>query len=130
VTWGLSGVKYSFRSGVVLVARQGVIEALDLLRPDPSSRESGAKVILAARDSTSFEDSKPQPKVFVAPVGKSLATFALPTDDTDLNHVGILLRFANGITFYDTGDAAFAERLPATYSPQLPPKQRGSCLVR
>jgi len=41
------------------------------------------------------------------------ATFALPTDDTDLNHTGVLLRFANGITFYDSGDTAYAERLPA-----------------
>jgi L-ascorbate 6-phosphate lactonase len=39
------------------------------------------------------------------------ATFALPTDDTDLNHSGILLQFANGITFYDTGDTAFSDGL-------------------
>lgn len=39
------------------------------------------------------------------------ATFALPTDDTDLNHTGVLIRFGNGITFYDTGDTAYAERL-------------------
>jgi L-ascorbate 6-phosphate lactonase len=39
------------------------------------------------------------------------ATFALPTDSTDLNHIGLLIRFANGITFYDTGDTAYAERL-------------------
>jgi L-ascorbate 6-phosphate lactonase len=39
------------------------------------------------------------------------ATFALPTDDTDLNHTGMLIRFGNGITFYDTGDTAYAERL-------------------
>lgn len=40
------------------------------------------------------------------------ATFSLPTDATDLNHTGVLLRFGNGITFYDTGDTAYAERLP------------------
>ena len=40
-------------------------------------------------------------------------TFALPTDDTDLNHAGVLLRFANGITFYNSGDTAYAERLAA-----------------
>jgi len=38
-------------------------------------------------------------------------TFALPTDRTDLNHIGLLLRFANGITFFNTGDTAYAERL-------------------
>jgi L-ascorbate 6-phosphate lactonase len=41
------------------------------------------------------------------------ATFALPTDDTDLNHTGMLVRFANGLTFYSTGDTAYAERLSA-----------------
>ena len=41
------------------------------------------------------------------------ATFALPTDATDLNHCGLLLSFGNGITFYNTGDTAWAERLPS-----------------
>jgi L-ascorbate 6-phosphate lactonase len=41
------------------------------------------------------------------------ATFALPTDNTDLNHTGTLLQFANGIRFYNTGDTAYAERLAA-----------------
>jgi L-ascorbate 6-phosphate lactonase len=40
-------------------------------------------------------------------------TFALPTDSTDLNHMGVLLTFANGITFYDTGDTAYASVLGA-----------------
>lgn len=39
------------------------------------------------------------------------ATFALPTDGTDLNHTGTLLRFRNGISFYNTGDTAYAEIL-------------------
>jgi L-ascorbate 6-phosphate lactonase len=39
------------------------------------------------------------------------ATFAMPTDHTDLNHVGALLEFANGIRFYNTGDTAYTERL-------------------
>ena len=39
------------------------------------------------------------------------ATFALPTDRTDLNHTGMLLRFANGTTFFNTGDTAYCERL-------------------
>jgi len=41
------------------------------------------------------------------------ATFALPTDDTDLNHTGVLLKFGNGIHFFNTGDTAYAERLMA-----------------
>lgn len=50
------------------------------------------------------------------PLGSSVsaqATFALPTDATDLNHTGILLRFSNGLTFLNTGDTAYAERLGA-----------------
>lgn len=41
------------------------------------------------------------------------ATFALPTDATDLNHTGMLLEFVNGIRFYNSGDTAYAERLAA-----------------
>lgn len=39
------------------------------------------------------------------------ATFAFPTDATDLNHTGVLLQFSNGIRFYNTGDTAYTERL-------------------
>lgn len=52
------------------------------------------------------------------------ATFALPTDDTDLNHTGTLLEFANGIRFYNTGDTAYAERLGA-----LLPKDVDVCAI-
>lgn len=38
-------------------------------------------------------------------------TFAMPTDATDLNHVGLLFRFSSGISFYDTGDTTYSERL-------------------
>lgn len=38
-------------------------------------------------------------------------TFALPTDNTDLNHIGLKCTFRNGITFYNTGDTAYAQRL-------------------
>lgn len=41
------------------------------------------------------------------------ATFALPTDATDLNHTGVLLHFPNGIRFYNSGDTAYADRLAA-----------------
>ena len=39
--------------------------------------------------------------------------FALPTDNIDLNHSGVLIRFANGITFYNTGDTGYCELLPS-----------------
>jgi L-ascorbate 6-phosphate lactonase len=51
-------------------------------------------------------------------------TFALPTDSTDLNHMGILLTFSNGITFYDTGDTAYATVLGA-----LLPKDVDVCTI-
>jgi L-ascorbate 6-phosphate lactonase len=45
------------------------------------------------------------------------ATFAFPTDATDLNHTGMLVRFSNGLRFYNTGDTAYAQRL-ATLLPE------------
>lgn len=36
-------------------------------------------------------------------------TFALPTDDSDLNHLGYLIEFENGITFYNSGDTAYCD---------------------
>jgi len=42
---------------------------------------------------------------------KLQATFAFPTDATDLNHTGILLTFGSGITFYNSGDTAWSDRL-------------------
>ena len=38
---------------------------------------------------------------------KITGTFALPTDDTDLNHIGYLIEFMNGIRFFNTGDTAY-----------------------
>jgi len=41
------------------------------------------------------------------------ATFALPTDATDSNHLGYLLQFASGPKVYITGDTDFTELLYA-----------------
>jgi L-ascorbate 6-phosphate lactonase len=38
-------------------------------------------------------------------------TFALPTDDSDLNHMGFVFRFGNGPKIYMTGDTDFSELL-------------------
>lgn len=38
-------------------------------------------------------------------------TFALPTDHTDLNHMGFIINFFNGITFYNSGDTDYTELL-------------------
>ncbi len=40
-----------------------------------------------------------------------LATFSQPTDDTDLNHLGYIIRFGGGPKVYVTGDTAFTELL-------------------
>ncbi|WP_304241679.1 MBL fold metallo-hydrolase [Gracilinema caldarium] len=40
------------------------------------------------------------------------AIFALPTDDSDLNHLGYLLQFSDGSTFWNTGDTAWCDTLP------------------
>lgn len=50
-----------------------------------------------------------------SPAGHPLsarATFALPTDGSDLNHIGFLIRFPSGASFWDTGDSAWSDTLP------------------
>ena len=48
-------------------------------------------------------------------------TFALPTDDTDLNHMGYVFRFGSGPKIYVTGDTDHTELLysAARFSPDL-----------
>ena len=48
-------------------------------------------------------------------------TFALPTDDTDLNHMGYIFRFGNGPKVYVTGDTDASELLEEAgrHSPDL-----------
>ena len=53
----------------------------------------------------------PGETVQLGPSLSAQGTFALPTDNTDLNHMGVLLRFASGITFHNTGDTAYTEML-------------------
>ncbi len=61
------------------------------------------------------------------------ASFALPTDGTDLNHVGYLLVFPNGSTFWNTGDTAWHETLPmlatAVFRESLPAGKAGPDLM-
>jgi L-ascorbate 6-phosphate lactonase len=49
------------------------------------------------------------------------ATFALPTDDTDLNHLGYILTFGKGPRIYMTGDTDYSSLLhsAARYQPHL-----------
>ena len=42
---------------------------------------------------------------------KITGTFALPTDDTDLNHMGFVFEFGRGPRIYVTGDTDFSELL-------------------
>jgi len=48
-------------------------------------------------------------------------TFALPTDDTDLNHMGYVFQFGKGPRIYITGDTDYSELLAsaAKHSPDL-----------
>jgi L-ascorbate 6-phosphate lactonase len=55
----------------------------------------------------------PGETVSLSPSITAQATFALPTDATDLNHIGILLRFSGGVSFLNSGDTAYSERLAA-----------------
>lgn len=47
--------------------------------------------------------------------------FAMPTDDTDLNHMGYIFQFGGGPKVYMTGDTDYSELLvsAAKYSPDL-----------
>jgi L-ascorbate 6-phosphate lactonase len=47
--------------------------------------------------------------------------FAVPTDDTDLNHMGYVLEFGSGPRVYMTGDTDYSELLTsaAKHSPDL-----------
>ena len=38
-------------------------------------------------------------------------TFSLPTDLTDLNHIGFVIKFKDDLTFYNTGDTNYTELL-------------------
>jgi L-ascorbate 6-phosphate lactonase len=44
---------------------------------------------------------------------RTIGTFALPTDDTDLNHMGFIFQFGHGPKIYITGDTDFHELLGA-----------------
>jgi L-ascorbate 6-phosphate lactonase len=48
-------------------------------------------------------------------------TFALPTDDTDLNHMGFVFEFAGGPRVYITGDTDYSELLASAgkHSPHI-----------
>jgi L-ascorbate 6-phosphate lactonase len=48
-------------------------------------------------------------------------TFALPTDSSDVNHMGFVLQFGNGPKVYITGDTDYSELLfgAAAHSPDL-----------
>lgn len=52
---------------------------------------------------------------------KLRGTFALPTDTSDLNHMGFLLQFGNGPKIYMTGDTDYTDLLheAAAHSPDL-----------
>jgi L-ascorbate 6-phosphate lactonase len=48
-------------------------------------------------------------------------TLSIPTDGSDLNHLGFILEFSNGIRFYNSGDTAYHELLGhiRSFEPQI-----------
>ena len=52
---------------------------------------------------------------------KLTSTFSLPTDTSDLNHLGFVIQFGNGPKIYMTGDTDYHELLfsAASYNPDL-----------
>jgi L-ascorbate 6-phosphate lactonase len=75
-------------------------------------------------DTTKCETLHPGQTVNLGDEVSVTATFALPTDDTDLNHAGVLLQFANGMKFFNTGDTAYADTLH-----RLLPKNADVCAI-
>ena len=66
-------------------------------------------VSLAPKEEMSYRDIKIE------------GTFALPTDDSDLNHIGFLLTFGDHLKVYITGDTDHSELLAsvAKHEPQV-----------
>jgi L-ascorbate 6-phosphate lactonase len=71
--------------------------------------EEGRILSIAPQQEISYRDVKIE------------GTFALPTDDSDLNHVGFLLTFADRLKIYITGDTDHCELLAAVakHEPQI-----------
>jgi len=57
---------------------------------------------------------------------KVTGTWSIPTDATDLNHLGFVVEFANGIKFYNTGDTAFHELL--AHARNMEPQEMSICI--
>lgn len=53
-------------------------------------------------------------------------TFALPTDDTDLNHIGLLIEVDGGPRVYVTGDTAYSELL--AHAAKMQPDAMITCI--
>ena len=55
-----------------------------------------------------------------------IGTFSLPTDFSDLNHMGYVIIFNNGISFYNSGDTDYTELLG--YASQFKPDIASICI--
>jgi L-ascorbate metabolism protein UlaG (beta-lactamase superfamily) len=88
------------------IERLGHKDTAQFIGPHPSCAVYRAKGIESGRIAAVWPDHEIEFRDI-----SLRATFALPTDDTDLNHVGYILRFGGGPRIYMTGDTDDCELL-------------------
>ena len=91
-------------------------EAAYFVGPHPSCEVFRAKGIEAGRVVPAWPDCRLEFRDITIH-----GTFALPTDDTDLNHMGYVLQFGKGPRVYVTGDTDYSDLLAAAakHSPDV-----------
>ena len=100
-------------------------QTIQNLRNKDTIQFVGPSLTCRAYRSYGVEDARivpisPQEEISYRDV-KIEGTFALPTDESDLNHVGFLLTFSDQLKVYVTGDTDHSELLAsvAKHSPQV-----------
>ncbi len=91
-------------------------DTTSFLGPMPSCEVFGAEGVEKGRIVPAWPKSEYELRDF-----RVVGTFALPTDDSDLNHMGFIFQFGHGPKIYFTGDTDFHELLGATakHQPEL-----------
>jgi L-ascorbate 6-phosphate lactonase len=83
-------------------------DTMHFVGPMPSCDVYAAEGVEQSRIVRAWPKSEYQARDF-----QLTGTFALPTDDSDLNHMGFVVQFAHGPKIYITGDSDFHELLGA-----------------
>ena len=97
------------------IRRLGGKDSMLFIGPHPSCEVFRAEGIEESRIVPAWPDCEIEFRDIIR------GTFALPTDDTDLNHLGFVVAFAGGPRVYVTGDTAYDELLAsaAKHSPDV-----------